>query len=376
MVQAVRVGAVLATIVAARIAAADPRPAAADPRPVAADPRPAAGEGEGEARPAVSTKRRTLAIIAAIVPGIVARGIGSELVHERRAAKRLGAISGIGIVAMAVGGVPILISGGNKYTLFPGLPLFVAGTGLFLTSWLSDIYVAAGGSRAGGVPRARVPWLVEAGPIWLQDAYHDRALIHAAGRFVIGRVDLGAGGYLDVRNNAREGYVDAYVRIIGAAETGAVVADGSRLMVRAAVRARDDDDDRVSAVTGEAELIARLDMQRVDRALAGAFIELSTGAGIERASFSRDQHNNNWLFLGRFAWGMYIGRRGEASVFYDHRRDQLAGGLVAPRSTGFVGNVGLGADLRIIGRWAVRAELEFGNARVATLALRYQGGPP
>ena len=100
---------------------------------------------------------------------------------------------------------------------------------------------------------------------------------------------------------------------------------------------------------------------------------MSIGGGLERAAFETEDEKGG-LLLGRFAYGVYLGRRGEAQLFYDHRRDSFAGGIAAYRAAGFVGSVGAMADVRITGRWGVHAELEIGSAWVMSLGLRYQGG--
>ncbi|HEU4614663.1 MAG TPA: hypothetical protein VFS15_21370, partial [Kofleriaceae bacterium] len=79
--------------------------------------------------------------------------------------------------------------------------------------------------------------------------------------------------------------------------------------------------------------------------------------------------------LAHFAWGVYLGPLGEATLFYEHTRDGLVGGIPAWRASGFVGSVGASIDMRVWGPWAVRAELAIGNAYLTTLSLVYRGGP-
>ena len=327
------------------------------------------------ADPAPITRgRRALAIAATLVPGVVLRGTGSHLVGERRTARRLFWSAAIGLGAMAIGGIPVGVTGGHPYTM-PGVPLAIGGTGLFLSSWVADVVVATG-ARPFGSPRAPAPWSVEAGTTYLRDAHRRRALVRGSGRLVLGRVELGAGGYADTGGDAVEGLVEARVRITGAPWSGADVTDGTRLWLRAGVRARDDDGDLVEVLTAEAEAALRVDLQRIDARLAGMFVEGSTGIGLARVAYPTGVADHDSLMLARFAWGAYLERRGELAVFYDHRRDLLAGGIAAWRAAGFVGHVGATADVRITGPWAVTGALEFGNAWVGTLAVRFQGGPP
>ena len=320
----------------------------------------------------ISPLRRALAITAAVFPGVIVRGTGSYLVREKPTARRLLYTGAIGVGGMIVGGLAVGGTGGNEWFVWPGVPLLVAGTGLFATSWLSDLWVAAGGRRTLPEARSPVPWAVEAGGVYLRDPAHPRMLATAGARVTFERVEVAGQGWFHA--DALEGRVDARVRLLGAAHTGDVIEDGSRVTVRAGVRGRDDDDDDLRSWTGEVELIGRLDMRRLGRALTGSFIELSTGLGLEHVRYPRGATENSSLLLGRFVWGAYLGRRGEATVFYDHRRDHLAGGIAAARAAGFIGSFGANVDVRIAGPWAIRAEHEFGTAWVSTLALRYQGG--
>lgn len=335
--------------------------------------RPGRAQPEDDAPPRgeISTQRRIAAVAAAIVPGFVAHGLGSYVVHERRTARRLLLASGAGVGAAAIGGLPVGISGGNPYAS-PGIPLLIAGGGTFLVTWFADIGVAAGLDREGRAIAAP-PWSVELGTIWLHDAFRERALVHATGRIALGRIDLAAGTLVDAGGDARDGELGAGVRILGAPATGHAIADGSRLVVRSALRYHADDADMVTVVTGDLVVAGRLDLGRYDAMLAGSFAELSTGIGIERARYAGD-HDTDSLLLGGFAWGVYLGDRGEVAAYYDHRRDSLAGGIAAWRAAGFVGSVGVYGDVLITPRWAVRGELEIGSSYVTTLALRYRGG--
>lgn len=361
----------------AGLLAAEPsqaEPSQAEPRTnevEAEDPSTCCRE-QGE--PAITRTRRSLAIAAAVFPGVIVRGSGSYLVHEKRAAKRLLIMADIGLGSIVVGGLAVGLTGGSKYFIEPFVPMIVAGSGLFVASWMSDLWVAAGGSRTRPEPRAATPWSVELGTTYLRDAYRERAFLRPAARYVQGRVEVGAVGWFDLLGHANEGLIEAKLRVIGPAATGEIVEDNSFFVVRVGGRARSDDEDRVDVLTAELELIGRLDMIRLDRALRGTFVELSTGIGVERGSYPNDTSDADSLLLGRAVWGVYLRDRGEATMFYDHRRDHLAGGLAAWRAAGFVGSIGANADVRIGGPWAVRAEVEVGNAWVVTAALRYQGG--
>ncbi|MFN0253158.1 MAG: hypothetical protein ACKV2T_40165 [Kofleriaceae bacterium] len=326
-------------------------------------------------RPSAKTWERVVGtMIAASPAGFLARGVGSFLTNDSRTAKRLAKLAGIGMGLVIAGGVPAGVSGGNPYLLIPFVPMMIAGTGMFMQTWAADIFNAAGVDEIGQ-PRARTPWALEAGVLWTHDAYRDRVLFRGAARVASGRLEFGATAYVnDTQQTYLGGDLSIGVRLLGCEANGWWIDDGSYLLVRGIARLRDDNEDNVQVTTGELELAGRLDLYRVANVLDGSFAEMALGGGMERAVFAREDEKGG-LLLGRFGYGVYLGRRGEAQLFYDHRRDGFAGGIAAYRAAGFMGSVGAIVDLRLAGRWAMRAELEIGSAWVSSLGLRYQGGP-
>lgn len=325
----------------------------------------------------VSGQRRAAAIALAIVPGVVAHGVGALTVREKRAARRIVIGQLIGLGAATSTGLLIFGSAGNPYTI-PLVPITIGGIGLLVQSWFTDIYVAAGGNAIANPqrPRAPEPWSVELGTAWLHDAYRDRALVRGAGRLWLGRVGLAAHAFVDTGGDTNLVQGDVYVRVLGKPATGAIIDDGSRLDVRVGSRWHRDDDDRVTQWTQEIEIRGRLDLERFDRAFRNNFLELGTGVGLVRVEYG-DDLADEWgsELLGHFGWGLYLGSRGEAKVYYEHTRDGLVGGFPAGRAAGFVGYVGAALDLRVWGPWALNAEVAFGNATLSTLSVSYRGGP-
>lgn len=311
------------------------------------------------------------ALAAAVVPGVVVHGAGAFVAGHRETAKHLLEMEAVGLALVGLGAALIQGSRGSEYTVEPGVPLAIAGAGLILPSWFDDLWLAAGGGRLHGRALAIPAYTLELGTSWQRDAYRHRGLVRAAADVEVGRWGLAAGAYLDSEGASRTGDLDLHYRIAGGGG-----ADGSRLIARAAVRYLGDDADAVTIATLEAELVGRLELQHLDPFLAGTFAEITTGYGVDRVSYTTGAHDYDTLLLGRFAWGMYLGARGEVTVFYDHRRDGLVGGFAAWRAAGFVGSFGAGATVRVAGPWAVRAEAQFGNASLTTLALQYRGGSP
>ena len=107
---------------------------------------------------------------------------------------------------------------------------------------------------------------------------------------------------------------------------------------------------------------------------AGVQRDLFKGAPMFGRQAALEQRPSVHL-LGTFAWGTYLGERGEASLYYDHRRDSLQGGIAAFRAAGFVGSVGAYADVLVAPRLAIRAQFDLGSSYLATVGFRFQGGP-
>jgi hypothetical protein len=331
----------------------------------------------------ISLRRRAAAIGLALVPGFFIHGIGAWTVGEKRTAKKIASGEAIGLTVAALSGLLVGGSGGNPYTT-PAIPLVVGGAGLFFQSWFTDIYVAAGGDAIVERPRAIAPWSVELGTSWLHDAYRERALLRAGGRIELPRlgsldferIELGAFAMVDAGGDALIGQGDVRVRLLGEHASGEQIDDGSRLSVRVGSRWHRDDGDRVTQWTQELAIDGRLDLDRIDRLFRRSFVELGTGIGIVRVKYG-DEVAREWSseLLGRFAWGTYLGSRGEAMLFYEHTRDGLVGGIPAWRASGFIGSVGAAIDVRVHGPWALRGALEIGNAYLTTFAVAYRGGP-
>jgi hypothetical protein len=343
--------------------------------PIGHDPFP-------PAKPDVSLRRRAAATALAIVPGFVVHGIGAWTVREKPAAKTLIAAEGIGLAVAGLAGGLVGGSGGNPYTVL-AVPFVVAGAGMFMQSWFTDIFVAAGGEAIVEQPRALAPWSVELGTTWLHDAYREQLMLRAGGRValgcdrsMLGRIELGARALADTGGDAQLARGDVRVRIFGEPPTGRKIDDGSRLTARAGYRFHRDSADRISQQAGELEVNARLDLARVDEAFGRSFVDVGAGVGIVRVKYGDDvAHEWTSDLLASFAWGAYLGARGEAKLWYEHARDVLVGGIPAWRASGFIGHVGATLDVRVFGPWGVRGELAIGNGWLSTFAVSYRGGP-
>ena len=132
----------------------------------------------------------------------------------------------------------------------------------------------------------------------------------------------------------------------------------------------------------ELVVAGRLDLARVGRTLRGTFAELSGGAAVRSLAFDHAAPSSrpDVALLVRAAFGVAFGRagdpfRGEAKIYYDHRHDDDAGGLLASGLvSGVFGHVGVEGLWLSRSGWGARAYGEVGSAGVLGLSLLYRIG--
>ena len=89
--------------------------------------------------------------LAAVVPGLLLHGSGTYLAKDRRAAKRLAIANGVGLGTLLLSGTLLVVTGTARRLVGVLTPLAVAGTGVFVTTWLADLY----GAKPATVEEAR-----------------------------------------------------------------------------------------------------------------------------------------------------------------------------------------------------------------------------
>jgi hypothetical protein len=346
----------------------------------APDPAPPASADAAEptrCQPAtcISGARRAAAIAAAVVPGLLLHGAGSWVAGRPLTARRLATSEAVGIAMIVAGGLPILATYGSPKVVFPGVPIVVSGVGVFLGGWIGDIWAASGASSLAGQARAESPRVIDAGVSWMRDPYRgDRALLELGAGWRWRGWGLAPRARIDVQGQYGEGGFDASWHLLGRAAQSRVIAAGHRLFGRLGAFARFDRGDDLTAFWNEAEIGGRFDMRAIDAALAGMFFEASAGLALEVTRYSSAVYDVGSTLLARYAVGAYLGHgRGELSISYDHRRDDLVGGFFAGRAAGFFGHLGAHLQLRTGPRTALLLGVELGTALLSTITLRYDG---
>jgi hypothetical protein len=351
---------------------------------VASAPAGAGADDPSPAAPRLAPGRRALAVSASLVPGALLHGAGSWVAGEQTLARRLLWIELAGLGLAAGGGALLLATGASRQHSTPSIAMVVSGIAVFATSWAADIYSAAGGAEQRGAPDlASAPPSLEVGYAYVSDPQFDYSQIAALvaelerGSYrVVPRIELALDG-----DNQRL-RVDASRQLIGE-RSSRPTGDGSRLELVLAGGHHRYGDDRFATSTGELALSGRLDLARLGRATSGSFADLAVGLAGEVANYYQPGAGADLggMLLARFAYGLYLGRpgssvRGEASIYYDHRRDTFAGGISpgpGPGS-GFAGFFGAAGLLHLGPRWGARLELEQGAARLVRLSALHRFG--
>jgi hypothetical protein len=329
------------------------------------DPSPPPGKPVG--------RDRALAPAAAVVPGMLLHGSGHWVMGERRTAKRLARIEGVGVGVAGLSGAILYATGASRQHAGPLVGGVVAGVALFAISMAADLYGSVGGACAAGRSAEESRFEAEAGYGYVYDPqfdYRNFAVVAGQLRWEAWRVAPSAWIALDDDNQRLR--LEGSHRLVGQG-TGRDTGDGSWIELVGAATHHRYGSERFRVITGEVALAGRLDMRNVGRTLAGSFGELSVGAGGEVNDYDEPGAGADLgeILLVRFGYGMYLGKGGEVSIYYDHRRDTFAGGTSpgpGPGS-GFLGFFGAAGQVRLGSRWGLRGAFESGAARVAHLSL-------
>lgn len=347
---------------------ADP-PALAAPRaPLRAPPPPPAERFDPGVGPA----------LGALVPGVLLHGSGHYLAGDRDTALALLATQGIGLAMILGGGAVIAGTGASRHFIGTSSAVALSGVGVFFTPMLADLYGAATGGR-DAPPAPLVPLTARLGYAWIHDpqfAYSHFTTLGLDARFDSITLATSAWIALDDDNQRLRQRLDW--RLIG--ENRGRLADASALDLQTAVTWHHYGTDGFSVLTGEVALDGRYDLRRFADTLRGSFVIAQLGWALEfydydvpGLGFAEDTAE---MLLLRFGWGLsFADRRGELSLYYDHRKDDYAAGLgVTGLGGGIPGHLGLAADYAIDDTWAIDLTLEVGSAWIAGLGARYRYG--
>lgn len=321
-----------------------------------------------------------LSIGAAVIPGVLVHGAGTYVAGDKAGGKALLYAEGIGLGLILIGGGGLAITGASRRLAGPLTYTTGAGAGLFLGSWVVDLYGAATGGREVAPGRALPSYQLAAGWRYVYDPQFEyRHFAHLDGQWRLGATAFDATLWqaVDDGNQRISGGVSH--RLLGDIKDR---QRGDHLTVRGGAIWHDYDTEGFSTLSLEGALSGRLDLDAIGDAFRGAFIDASGGWALEfydydlpGVSLGEDTFD---LLLMRVGLGAYLGGGpygGEISVYYDHRRDDLAGGYSADGiGVGFLGSLGLAGVIPINDHWAIDLDAQYGSAVILGAGLRYRGG--
>ena len=331
------------------------------------------------------TRNRDVAAGLSIVPGAALHGSGHYALGHKKTALALLITEGIGL-ALLIGGVGTELASGNSRELAgPAITATVLGGGLVLASFGADLYgtLNADGGAVDLIPRAPPRLESEVGYRYVADPHFNY------GHFVVESLTLRQGyfrltpsaWFATDSSNVRY-RVEAAYRVLGL-EPG----ESGKL------------DDRVDIVLGgmhqrylperfqrsgiEFMLDTRFDFSHFGDTLRGSFIDLALGYGIAKLTYDIQglsvPSDSDDLLLARVGLGVVLRGRAapgsEARVYYDHRHDDYAAGLLTPgRISGVFGK--FGADLRwfFTPRLGLLADAQVGSAFAGGFSLLLREG--
>jgi hypothetical protein len=358
-------GAAFAVVLSSSLARAD------DP---AADPAPKTPTAQASSSSAASSPDggSALPAIAAFVPGLVLHGSGHYAARQRQTFRTLLILEGASLVLLGGGLTGIALTGASRRLIAPLTALSVTGFGLFIATFLADVYGVVTPESARGAPLRARPLLTTESGVWYRyDAqFAGRALFTESADVVVAdrhrlRLEMQAlPGDPSLRTRGLVGE-----RVLRSDRDNSFVdLEGAVTHLRFPV-------DGFYSTSFEAAVRGRLDLERIGSSLRGSFAESRIGGGLS-ALRTRDVGTDpDELLLVRSSVGAYLGQgRGEVELSYDHRRDTLAGGLLLPGiPAGIAGFLGARMQL-FFGDWGVQTEVQAGAAILGGVSLLMRTG--
>jgi hypothetical protein len=335
-------------------------------------------EARADAARQAAPRAGLLPALAAVVPGVVVHGSGHWVAGDRCGAGRQLAIEGVALGVTAAGVIPLVATGASRKVVAYAVPLTIGGVGLFLVSWASDIYGAAGGGARRVAPRTRAsPIAASVGYAHVRDPQFEHghfAVVDADARH--GRLRVSPSAWIATDADMQRLRLEGAYRLLGPRPDRAA-RDGSHAELQLAGTLHRAGDDAFSILIAEVSARGRLDLDRIGVPLRGSFAEVELGWGVESYLIDGAETTVQALQLARFGHGIYLGdparRHGEILLYYDHRHDALSGGLGTGQPfDGPWGHVGLSGWYSVLPGWSVVAQLEAGSAYVSRLSLRWE----
>lgn len=349
---------------------------------------PATEPGSTTGAPPPALRRGVVPAGAALVPGLVLHGAGHYVAGDSRTARRLLVAESVGVGALVGGVLGLAFSGASRHTVELFALTTMAGAGLFLTSWLADVYGILAPAGGFGRPLARLPWLsFSAGVRFVNDpTLSSRLYLTPALDLRLARWRLSPAAFIAPGGETLRVAFDTAFRVLGPRADRPDARGTSVDLVlglfhhrhrEASTRVFDPAYDLSSL---DLRVESRVALAALAPSLAGAFVDASAGLGIGAYQYPQvDAAEAQGVLIGGFGFGAFLGhhpsRRGTLRLFYEHRHDGFAGGLKTPGlGSGALGHFGAELVAFLSPRFGLVADVQAGAAWVFGLAVVHRMG--
>ncbi len=319
-----------------------------------------------------SRARQRAAPVVSGATGLLVGGTGHFTACQPRTARRLLAAEGIGLGGVVLGGGGLVATGASRRTVAPFAAIAILGFGTYAIGWLSDLYGSINQGRSVGSATRTAPFEFGIGYRYIHDPQFDyRNVLRLDGEGWFNNTRVFGHAWLALDDDNQRYTVGLGQRFVGSDR-------GSSLAAETAMHVHRFGSDNFQSIAFDLMLRGRLDLAVIGPTLAGSFVEADIGLGVQGFGYQATGGgvSEDWsgTLLARVGYGFFLGPSGEVLVYYDHRRDDFAGGLsldsVAAGALGHIGVAGRGffGD----GQWGMSAELEYGASVIVGVSLLYR----
>lgn len=319
--------------------------------------------------------RQRAAPVVSASSGLLVGGVGHFTACEPRTARRLLGAEAIGLGGVLLGGGGLVATGASRRTVAPFAAIAILGFGTYALGWLSDLYGSINRGRNVGAPARTARYELGLGYRYVHDPQFDyRNMLRLDGEGWLGNTRIFGQAWLALDDDNQRYSLGISQRLLGHDR-------GSSLTMQTAMHVHRFGGDGFQSIAFDLLLRGRLDLSRIGHTLAGSFVEADLGFAMQGFGYSATgggvSEDWNGMLLARVGYGFFLGASGELLVYYDHRRDDFAGGLsldsVASGALGHIGVAGRGylGD----GHWGLAAELEYGAAVIVGVSVLYRAAP-
>ncbi|MCP4136110.1 MAG: hypothetical protein GY754_34385 [bacterium] len=314
--------------------------------------------------------------VVSIFPGVILHGSGLWMGDDPDAAYDLMIMEGIGVGAILVSITAMALTGASPKVSGPMVPVTAAGSGLFFTSWLADLY----GSFLGSRPVARMErgnyFDISSGYWYVYDPqFKYQNLLHFSFEKTIGGWSFSPKAWIALDDDNQKYLGEISYQFMGP-RSSFFAEYKNKVEFSPTLRYSNHNygSEKFIKHTADLSAVGRFFMGSYWKSLDGSFTVYELGFSTEWVNFTIENIDipidYNVYFIFTFGYGIFLGSEesplGEIVLFYNHRRDDYAGGMgIEGAGQGVLGYCGLNIEFFIGPYVELEIELKAGSALIA-----------